>query len=206
MKKFYLLALIVATVLGFANHGFAKIIDDFDDGNYSNPEWWTFDQITLDFHENDTKDQAHGKYSLDIKGDVQGWYSGGIGIYIANIADSSNVSNMIIDVYGYGDDSGQIKIEIIDDDNSNWQCEQDTNFQPVYDDRLSHQFKVNWSGWKTIKIPFASFKDDNPEIGDNKFNSDRHSGSGGLLQFNLILLGAQATGSAHIKIDNIKIE
>ncbi|MDD5645277.1 MAG: CIA30 family protein [bacterium] len=203
MKRFILC--LVAVFL--AGNGYAVVVDDFEDGDYSNPEWWVFDKIEPRVVKNEAGDKRRGKYFLEITGDVQGWYSGGMGMYVADKVDCAAAGSMLLDVYGYGKDSGQIKIEIVDDDNFNWECEQDDNYKLVNDDQFVYQFPVNWEGWKTVEIPFSKFKDSNPGIGDDEFNPEKADGSsGGLLQFNIIFIGSKSSGNVRLKIDNIAFE
>ncbi|MCK9555295.1 hypothetical protein M0R36_05725 [bacterium] len=185
----------------------AVVVDDFEDGDYSSPEWWVFDKVNPQVVTNSDGEKSKGKYSLEITGEVREWYSGGIGIYVADKVDCEKTGSMILDVYGYGKDSGQIKIEITDDDNLNWDCEQDDDYKLIKDDQLVYQFPVNWEGWKTVKIPLSKFKDSNPGTGDDDFNPEKGDGSsGGLLQFNIIVIGTKSSGGAHMKIDNIAFE
>ncbi|MBN2190603.1 MAG: hypothetical protein JW728_05250, partial [Candidatus Aureabacteria bacterium] len=167
MMKKLVFCLVAVFLAGSAG---AAVVDDFEDGDYSSPEWWTFDRINPRVVKNSDGDKGKGKYSLEIDGEVQGWYSGGMGIYVADKSDCEKSGSIVMDIYGYGKDSGQIKIEAADDDNMNWECEQDDNYKLIKDDQLVYQFPVNWEGWKTVRIPFSMFKDSNPGIGDDEFN------------------------------------
>ena len=126
------------------------IIDNFEDGSISSdPEWWSFDQVMLSSSHNPAK----GALSLSVKGKASDWYVGGMGTYIAKEEqDFSSFGSLEIDVYGFGPDSGKIKIELLEDDNGNWQIEQDPkkSFLPVFDDRFTYELVVDWIGWRPV--------------------------------------------------------
>lgn len=183
----------------------ALIIEEFEDGDYNkNPEWWSFDGIILTIIKHPAKD----RYSLSIKGKATNWYIGGIGTYIAKgDQDLSKYAYIVMDVYGYGKNSGQIKIEFYDDDNQNWQIEHDPEkgYAPLYDDKFLYGLRVDWSGWKRVVIPIVDFVDQNPEVGDNVWNPQQIKGSGGLLQMQFIVLASNKKGEANFIIDDIKL-
>lgn len=180
------------------------LIDDFEDGNSSaDPEWWVFDSVKL----SSSRNPAKGAMSLLIRGSATDWYIGGIGTYLAKgEQDFSAFSCLEMDVYGFGPDSGTIKIELYEDDNGNWQIEQSPRkgYAPVFDDRFSYELKVDWQGWKQVKIPLSDFTDSNPKEGDNIWNPQKLGSSGGLLQMQLISMAASKTGSVKLIIDNIR--
>lgn len=179
------------------------MIDNFEDGNFvKEPEWWFFGNAQLKA----IRDPAIGIYSLSIKGTARDWYVGGIGVYFADPErDLSKFSKLEMDVYGSGEKSGTLKIELYEDDNGNFQVEQDQakGYVPLFDDRFAYELKVNWKGWKHVSIPFADFIDTNAEAGDNVFNPAMSGKSGGLLQLQFIALAASKTGRVDFAIDNI---
>jgi len=193
--------------------GDTLLVDDFERGNLTEPDWWKFDKVSFTVVGNSsyqTGDEislkAIGKYSLNIKGKATNWYAGGGGIYIAKPkTDLSKYANVQIDVYGNGPGSGTLQIELYDDDNGNWQVEQDPkkNYVPLNDDKLQYQLSVNWKGWKRVVIPITDFEDINPEVGDDIWNPEQKGGSGGLLQVQIIAIGPTKSGDINYNIDNI---
>lgn len=192
------------------------VIDDFESGNLKSPqEWWTFDlkEVGVMLNTALTEGDAEvikgiGKYSLQLKGPSKNWYAGGAGTYIAKEnMDLSKYNSLQVDVYGNGEGSGRLKIELFDDDNDNWQAEQNpaSNYAPTYDDKLVYDINVDWSGWQRIVIPFDDFVDDNPGVGDDVWNPQQKDGSGGLLQIQLICLGPTDTGLVNFNIDNLSL-
>lgn len=189
------------------------LIDDFENGNFTDPEWWKFDNVTLSVVDNSSAQGGDpevagevGRYSLKIKGRASNWYAGGCGTYFAKPKTNYSVYNAFqIDVYGNGPGSGTLQIELYDDDNANWQVEQDPkkNYMPTYDDKLQCQIVINWKGWKRLTLPIADFDDVNPEVGDDIWNPGQKGGSGGFLQIQLIALGPKKTGDINYNIDNV---
>jgi hypothetical protein len=189
-------------------------IDDFESGSLKSPrDWWTFDISKVEVVANDnykggdSKVAAEtGKYSLHLQGQAKNWYVGGCGVYMAmENQDLSKYNTLDIDVFGNGEGSGTMKIELYDDDNANWAIEQDAkrNYVPIYDDKLVYDIKIDWNGWKRLSIPLADFVDDNPGVGDDIWNPQQTGGSGGLLQMQLICLGSTDKATVNLNVDNI---
>jgi len=192
------------------------LIDDFESGSLKSPrDWWTFDiekaaaAPNKDLKEGDEKVAARvGNYSMLLTGSAKNWYAGGVGTYIAKEnLELSKYSNFSLDVYGNGPGSGTLKIELYDDDNSNWQVEQDPNkgFIALYDDKFVYELKVDWSGWKQVSIPMSDFVDENPGVGDDIWNPMQSGGSGGLLQVQFICLGSTDKGRVNFNVDNVML-
>ena len=190
------------------------VIDDFESGSLRAPrEWWTFDIQTAKAVSNDTYTGGErevagqaGKYSLLLKGNAKNWYSGGCDTYLAKEnLDFAKYNALSVDIYGNGPGSGTIKIELLDDDNNNWQVEQDPakSYAPIYDDKYVTDIRVDWQGWKRVVIAFDDFVDDNPGVGDDVFNFKQASGSGGLLQLQVICLGSKGDALVNLNLDNI---
>ncbi len=191
---------------------YPTLIENFEDGDMTkNPSWWKFDDVELKvdrsfkFKGGDSAIEGQtGEYILKIDGSTTKWYVGGFGSYIAK--DASGYNAITMDIYGTGRGSGKVKIELYDDDNNNMQIEQDTKtYAPLKDDRFIYEIDVNWTGWKRVKVPFASFKDDNAGVGDDKLNLDTMQGSGGLLHLQIIIVGADETSTVNLGIDNIEL-
>jgi len=192
------------------------MIDDFESGSLKSPrDWWTFDiqkaeiAPNKDLQGGDEKVAAEvGTYSLLLSGLCKNWYAGGCGTYIAKEnQDLSKYSTFSIDVYGNGPGSGTLKAELYDDDNGNWQIEQDPNknYVPIYDDKLTYEIKVDWSGWKRVAIPLSDFADENPMVGDDIWNPQQTGGSGGLLQIQFVCLGGSEKGKINFNLDNVML-
>jgi hypothetical protein len=192
------------------------LIDNFESGSLRSPrEWWTFDirraeiVSNISLTEGDKAVAAEvGKYSMFLNGEAKNWYAGGCGTYIAKEnQDLSKYNSFQIDVYGNGESSGTLKIELFDDDNSNWQVEQDPakSYAPIYDDKFVYDIRVDWSGWKRLTIPLNDFVDDNPKVGDDIWNPQQNGGSGGLLQLQFICLAGTPTGAVNYNPDNISL-
>ena len=190
------------------------LIDDFESNSLSSPrQWWTFDLQTAAPVSNNGLTAGDlsvlgevGKYSLALSGQAKNWYAGGAGTYLAKENQDLSVFDSVqIDIYGYGPGSGTLKIELLDDDNKNWQAEQDPNksYVPVYDDKYVYDLNVDWVGWNRLTIPLADFVDENSGVGDNIWNINQAAGSGGLLQLQFICLGAKGDANIKYNIDNV---
>ncbi|MDD5593249.1 MAG: hypothetical protein PHG97_00730 [Candidatus Margulisbacteria bacterium] len=192
------------------------LIDDFESGSIKSPrEWWTFDLqkaepvSNKELKSGDEKvASAVGNYSLLLTGMAKNWYSGGVGTYLAKEnQDLSKYTNFQMDVFGNGPGSGTAKIELVDDDNSNWTVEQDPakNYALTKDDKFVYEVKVDWDGWKRVSIPLADFVDDNPGVGDDVWNPQQTNGSGGLLQVQFICIAATDKGKVNFNLDNVSL-
>jgi len=188
-------------------------IDDFEDGECTkDPGWWVFDGIKLQCAKNSNYSKGNkiiiagiGDNSLNLKGKADNWYIGGCGTYMG--IDASKYKYLQMDVYGHGKDSGKIKIELYDDDNGNWQVEHDITkgYKQLYDDKLTYEIDVNWTGWERVSIPLIDFVDENPDVGDDVWNPSQDGGSGGLIQLQLITVAKGKTGSVDLNIDNFRL-
>ena len=194
--------------------GGEMLIDDFESGSLKYPqEWWTFDIKTAAAASNDDYSGGDadiaakvGMYSLLLEGRATNWYAGGCGTYIAKEnQDLSFFNGLRMDVYGNGEGSGTLKIELIDDDNSNWQVEQDpsNNYAPTKDDKYVYDLSVDWTGWKQVVLPFEDFVDDNDGFGDDIWNPEQDGKSGGLLQVQFICISSTDNGDVNFNVDNL---
>lgn len=201
---------------GTAIAGRVFLIDDFESNSLKSPrEWWTFDlQKAQTFSNAGLKDgeeqvaAAVGNYSLQLAGPAKSWYAGGCGTYLAKPGlDLGQYTNFQLDVYGNGPGSGTVKIELVDDDNNNWQAEQDPakNYAMINDDKYVSEVRVDWYGWKRVPIPLADFVDDNPGVGDDVWNPQQTNGSGGLLQVQFICLATTSSGTVNLNLDNVSL-
>jgi hypothetical protein len=121
--------------------------------------------------------------------------------------DAGDYLSFEIDVYGYGPKSGILKIELVDDDNRNWIVEQDTAnaFIPTMDDRVAAEIPITWNGWKHVVIPMIDFTDNNPGMGNDKWDPAQLEGSGGLLTCQFIMLANGQVGGLSALVDNIQL-
>lgn len=211
MKKslFGILCLLLIISTGYGQIG-TRSIDDFErNPTLKSPEWWKFDNVTVSVVKNppsrpgDRIAGLAGKYSLNIKGQAKNWYCGGIGTYLG--VDATGYSGVEMLVYGYGPNSGTIKIELYDDDKGAWNTVYDKEWVPVKDDLFAYELKVDWRGWKRVYIPFSNFVLTNPKRGDGVMNFDQAKGSGGLLQIQLIFIATSADGEINVNIDNVRL-
>ena len=210
MKDIILLLIILFTISVAADSPKILQVDDFEDGNIiEEPAWWTFgdtEQVPVDtiIFKNSPLQKYLGKYALQVKGETKDWYIGGMGTYIGKKA--SSYTHIKLYVYGAGPKSGEINIQLYDDDNKNYKLEQDieNNYEPIFDDKFEYTINVIWKGWKVLIIPINKFKDVNKTVGDNIWNPDDEEGSGGLLHFQMIFLANSKTGPVDVAIDNIK--
>ncbi|MBI5699357.1 hypothetical protein HZC35_03480 [Candidatus Saganbacteria bacterium] len=221
MKKIVLGLLIIllsgSMVLAFggpapeapAKAAYPYLIDNFEDGTYTkDPEWFSFDGIvpsivkTSTLREGDPKVVSLiGQYALNLTGSARDWYVGGLGTVLG--IDASGYSTFEIDVYGYGEQSGKLKIELYDDDNGNADIEVDKSFKPLYDDLFSKEIDVNWTGWKHLSIPISEFTIEGR--GGKKWDPTLANGSGGLVKIQLISVANSQTGSINYTVDNLEL-
>ncbi|MBN2058698.1 MAG: hypothetical protein JW782_07865 [Candidatus Saganbacteria bacterium] len=205
-----------AAVAPTISSGSSHIISDFESGSLKSPqEWWTFDIKTAAVVPNtaytggDSEVAENvGRYSLQLKGDAANWYVGGVGTYVAKEGqDLSKYDTLIVDIYGNGESSGTLKIELLDDDNGNWQIEQDPKkaYAPTSDDKLTTEILVDWQGWQRLAIPLADFVDANPGVGDDIWNPNQAGDSGGLLQIQLVCIAPAQVGKVNFNVDNITL-
>jgi hypothetical protein len=212
-KKNLLLVLLLSLFI-FVQPAFAQmtfyLIDNFEDGDFTrNPTWFNFDNSVLNIVENQKPEkidfvaESTGKYSLGISGRAANWYVGGFGI--DQSIDASDYSRIQFDLYGNPASSGKLKIELYEDDNSNNQIEQDpkAGWVPTADDKWVAEVNVLGEGFTRYSIPFTAFKDDNPGVGNDKFDPDKKNGSGGLLKIQFIAIAGEQQGEANFRLDNI---
>lgn len=206
--------LLVVFLMLFAQPAFCQmtfyLIDNFEDGDFThNPTWFNFDSTNLTIVENQKPEkidfvaESTGKYSLGISGQAANWYVGGFGI--DQSIDASDYSRLQFDLYGNKSSSGKLKIELYDDDNGNNQIEQDpkAGWAPTADDKWVAEVNVLGEGFTRYSIPFSAFKDDNPGVGNDKFDPEKKNGSGGLLKIQFIAIASDEKGKADFRLDNI---
>lgn len=176
------------------------LVDDFEDGSYTEaPEWYVFDNIIPAMVQNSRLPDSDlkylkslGKYSLQLRGATSTWYVGGIGTILQS--DVAAYDTFVLSVYGYGEYSGVLKIELYDDDNNNGEIEVDPKWLPLYDDRFIFEVPVNWKGWRPVVLPIKDFKVDG---GGNKIFDP------GLIKIQLIGIANSESGSVKFNVDNL---
>jgi hypothetical protein len=174
------------------------MLDNFDDQNLElDPAWWHFDKVEFNFVPNEKANIAKlGAHYLKISGSTNDWYVGGMGTYLA--IDVNEFSGLTVAINGFGPTSGRVKIELYDDDNASGQLEQDSSFQPLFDDKFQYELTVNWTGWQQITIPFSKFQDMNPAVGNNKWD-------GKLVHLQLVFITSKQQGAVNLGIDNLSL-
>jgi len=185
------------------------LIDNFEDGNFNkDPEWFTFDNIipaiarNSDLGGGDSQVAANvGVYSLKLSGTAKDWYVGGIGV-VSGI-DATGYDSFELDIYGNGENSGKLKVELYDDDNGNTDIEVGKDWKPLYDDLFSSEIDVNWTGWKHVSIPIKSFKLEG--AGNKTWDPNLKNASGGLVKLQLISVATTQTGSVNYNVDNLEL-
>lgn len=206
-KKIFVSTVLFILILSFGvAYAATLVIDDFEDGNISSaPKWWTFDKASIKVDKVTGKGDGLGKKAAVLSGSTTNWYIGGLGTYLG--IDGTKYNALQIKVKGEGPMSGQLKIELFDDDNKNWDAEQDSKkgWIAKYDDTWVYILAVDGAEWKDIVIPFSDFKDSNPGVGNDKLDLNQADGSGGLLQISLIVLSSGEKGKANIAIDSLKL-
>ena len=181
------------------------LVDKFDDGNFNkDPEWFVFDNVILNVVSNANLKQnsvSVAEKSLSFKGKAFDWYVGGMGTTLG--IDGTKYDSLELNVYGNGDASGLIKVELYDDDNGNADIEVDKSWKPTSDDLWSAELPVNWTGWKHISIPFSILKKSGG--GNGKFDPDLSNGSSGLNKIQIIAVASSQTGAINFNIDSLEL-
>lgn len=182
------------------------MVDDFEHRDALNdPEWWRFGNLYLTVEPTMKEKGVYlGNQSLRLNGATERWYVGGTGVYLGLDASEFNTLKMV--VYSKGYNSGILKIELYDDDNSNAVVDMDKmRGIPSEDDIWTYHLMLDWEGWKVVSIPLTAFKDSNPLAGDNVWNPYQSMGSIGLIQMQFIVTTAkEAKGDVESYIDVIK--
>jgi hypothetical protein len=183
------------------------VIDDFEDADISkNPVWWGFGKVNISYIYNSIYNLKYlGKVSVKLEGKPKDHYIGGCGTYCT--VDASKFKGVELIICGVGKYSGALMIEAFDDDNGNWQIEPHPHDpkQTLADDKFSYLLDVNWTGWRTVYIPFKYFHDANPGLGDDEWNPKKIKGSGGLVQLQVVALATKKRKKFNILVDSIKL-
>ncbi|MBU1026888.1 MAG: hypothetical protein KKA31_04065 [Candidatus Margulisbacteria bacterium] len=211
MRKVLLGLFVILVVSGVAVGQFTfHLIDNFEDQNFTqNPKWWRFGDLKPEIVKNaslearDLIAESCGEYSLSLSGETEDWYIGGIGTDLG--VDADQFARFQIDVYGDGEFSGKLLIELFEDDNQNYSIEQDPqkNYEPIKDDKWGVKVNVQGKGYTRTSIPFSAFRDLNPGVGDDIWNPNQKDGSGGLLKLQLVAISEEQKGKINVNVDNI---
>jgi hypothetical protein len=175
------------------------VIDDWE-GAADCPQWWQFGNLQM---ERVHVGGEHG-HVLQVRGTAPGMFAHGTGTYL--MADIGPRRTLELDLRGDGPRSGRLKIELLEDDNGNWEIEKDpVLFSPLWDDRWVFELRVDWSGWRRISIPAELFRDDNPSGGNNIFDPVRELTSGGLLEMQFLFApSGPEDDRVHLDLDNVR--
>lgn len=195
---------IAAVVAAYSGPAFARplrelVIEDFEQRAVCKA-YWEFGAVR--FTRTPTQEPGRSQ-ALSVRGEGLTTVGHGFGLYLNDELGAR--STFALDVRGYGARSGRIKIELIEDDNGNWDVEKDPRlFTPLFDDRFVFELPVDWTGWRHIRVPLALFVDDNPGQGNDRFDPERDLTSGGLLEVQLLFspLGA-GSHSVELDVDNL---
>jgi len=216
------------------------LIDDFNEGDLS---WYTWDidgwsEVSIAIRQ---EFESPVKYLRVVISGVNDYVTapscpGGFGVYAGKSVTSDQYlcfkyRNPKLMGWHKGNDHFRfsnflmhyLQVQLIDDDNGNYDAEADTTdgyvftqddqfifagYQyidpddPEYDDKTNHTFEE----WSEVVIPLSKFIDINPGIGDDVFNPDQELGSGGLLtvQFDFIR-GKYPINYELVDIDDVRI-
>jgi hypothetical protein len=177
----FALTLVLASYSSHALSGpkTEQVIDDFERGPEC-PRWWTFGEVDI------SRTPEPAGSHLALRGEAPRRSGHGMGVFLN--ADMSGYTALALKVRGYGPESGQLKIELFEDDNGNWEIEKDPrSYLPVRDDRFVREIVVDWIGWRDVILPLSSFRDDNPAGGNGVFDPARDLASGGLLEVQVVV-------------------
>ena len=179
-------SLFVQVPVYSSQDGKEYIIEHFEGSKKTLRKWWKSGSIKSYNKKIHLKEMpVIGRYAIGLfsKKGAQGVYGTYLGI------DSKKFKSLEMIVYGFGKKSGNLKINLYDDDNKNYKLETDfinensLNFDDVY----TYNLVINWKGWKKVSIPLKDFKDSNPLIGDDIFNPIQKKGSGGLIALEFLI-------------------
>lgn len=211
MKRFVAVAAAVVLLTSAALAQFSfYLIDNFESGKFNEgPKWWRFGDLKVEVVTNPSQEardlitSSCGEYALNISGDTDDYYIGGIGTDL-NV-DAADFTRFQIDISGQNDLSGKLKVEFFDDDNQNYTVEQDpkNNYMPVHDDKWVAEIKIQGKGFTRVSIPFSAFRDVNPGVGDDIWNPDQVNGSGGLAKMQVVAISEAKAGELDFEIDNL---
>ena len=180
--------------------GQAVVIEDFDDIERIIFTGGTGEIIFTDTTNLPPQSSGERAGKLLIKTDKPGaedGFAGGITIPRPTLIpdDGTNTFNMWIKADP--DNTIHIKIELRDDDNNN------TTFDSLQDDEYYHTVELKaGSVWQLLSIPLKDFKDQNPGIGNGKLDINDPQ-NGGLIEVNLVSLGADSNKVYDILFDDI---
>lgn len=173
-------------------------------GSAQAQRWWIFDGLQSRWLHQEPELDYLGSDSLELKGRIRQWYGGGTGTYLG--LDAQHYTHLSLNILGYGGDSGVLKIELLDDDNRNYQADYRSVVASLnQDDLWVCSIPVTWSGWRHVNLPFQAFDDANPGVGDDVWNPSQWLGSGGLLQLQWIAVGKRAMGNFHIRLNQPRL-
>ena len=101
-----------------------------------------------------------------------------------------------LDVYGNGEESGKLKVELYDNDSGKTEIEVDKNWKPVRDDLFTYEVNIDWKGWKHVSIPFSEMKSEGKgsQKADAKF-----------IKLQLICNANAESGSVDFNVDNLEL-
>ncbi len=207
--------LIVSSVFAMGGSAPAKkasypyLISNFENGSFvKDPQWFSFDAIMPSISKNSELKEGDaavaadaGDYSLKLTGTAKDWYVGGMGLMLG--IDATGYDNFDADIYGNGEKSGKLKVELYQDASGRPEIIVGPDYKPLYDDLFSYEIEVNWTGWKHVSIPIKSFKIEGNGI--KTWNPTLKNGKKGLVKVQLITVANSQTGSINYNVDNLEL-
>lgn len=125
------------------------VIADFE-GGPACPPWWGFGAAAARLGP-----RQEGGTALWVHSDPGG--SSGVGLYV--IPQLGIQRTFQLDVFGGGQRSGRLKIELLEDDSGDWEIQKGAGSHlPEVDDRFMLELTVDWHGWRTLALPASSFR------------------------------------------------
>lgn len=114
-------------------------IDDFEDGDVT--DWWVFKDAASTFSSKASAAQARGSHALELTYNVVagGGYAGVEKVFATRLNAQAWTG---ISLWAHAANTGHpLRIELYDEGDERWE----------------HIVNANWSGWKELSIPWASF-------------------------------------------------
>jgi hypothetical protein len=117
--------------------------------------------------------------------------------------DATGYDKFDMDVYGNGETSGKLKVELYESLSGSTDIEVGKDWKPLRDNLWAKEIDVNWTGWKHLSIPIGEFK--NEGHGNGVWNPKLINGKGGLVKIQMISVATTQTGSVNYNVDNLEL-
>lgn len=174
---------------------------DFEDGSPADdPNWFIVGNVAATIVKNSyfpTKDAALaaelGKYSVQLRGSATNWYVGGVGLLTQ--LDVRAYDYIELCLFGFGANSGKLRVELYDDDNGSGEIEASPDGALLYDDLYVATVPIDWQGWHKVVIPIAGFVREGH--GNGIFDP-------GLVRIQLLFYAVTESGNIKLNLDSLK--